>query len=132
MNKIKRLVQFLSIDLWRLTTYSSKGRKDILYLVMKTLVLSVRLCFQRQLRVQASALTYYTFFATIPILAFIFAIGRGFGMDEYISQFFVQFFSSNKESSAVQLLFSLIESYLNHAKGGVFVGIETNCGSTLL
>jgi membrane protein len=123
MNKIKRLVQFLSIDLWRLTTYSSKGRKDILYLVMKTLVLSVRLCFQRQLKVQASALTYYTFFATIPILAFIFAIGRGFGMDEYISQFFVQFFSSNKESSAVQLLFSLIESYLNHAKGGVFVGI---------
>ena len=117
--KISNIIRFLTVDIWRFSSYTSKRWT----VWLKPIVLSVKLCFQRRLNVQASALTYYTFFATIPILAFIFAIGRGFGMDEYIENFFVQLFSTNAESSAVKLLFTLIENYLKHARGGVFIGI---------
>lgn len=119
----KRIIFFFKDDIWKLSTYSPKRWKNFFILILKIIVLTIQYSSQRKLTVQASALTYYTFFATIPTLAFIFAIARGFGLDSYISDFFISAFSDEENTDNMRVVFSMIESYLHHARGGVFVGI---------
>jgi membrane protein len=113
--------KFVTVDIWRITIYDEEGKKGILYLVLKTVVLTIRNFFESRMQVKASALTYYSVFALIPILAFVFGIARGFGFDSYIVEIIADKFSTQGEF--IKHLFEMIESYLNHAKGGIFVGI---------
>jgi membrane protein len=70
----------------------------------------------------ASALTYNTTLAVVPVLAIIFAIARGFGFDNIIeSRMRLALDSFNPEITAKVLNF--VESYLQHTKSGVFLGV---------
>ncbi len=91
--------------------------------LLKIIVLSAKLCFKQRLNVQASALTYYTFFATIPTLAFIIAICRGFGFDEIVFNYLKSTLSPTANIQTIDAVFKMVESYLSHAKGGMFIGI---------
>lgn len=122
MRNIKDYIHFVSVGIWRMSR-DSRREKWSLMSILKIVVLSVRLCFKQRLNVQASSLSYYTFFAFIPILAFIIAICRGFGFEDIVFKSFASSFSSSTTDSIIQVVFSMIESYLNHAKGGAFIGI---------
>lgn len=121
MNSIRDLIQFLTVDIWK-ESRSLKGKRNLIS-ILKVVILSVKLCFKVRINIQASALTYYTFFATIPILAFIIAICRGFGYEEVVFAFLTNSLSSATNLQTIQTVFNMIESYLNHAQGGVFIGI---------
>ena len=86
MNKIKRLVQFLSIDLWRLDHYSSKRQKGHSVFSNEDVMLC-RLCFQRQLKVQAWVLDLLYIFETILILHLFLPLVVVFLVWTNISQF---------------------------------------------
>lgn len=121
MQNIRNLIQFLTVGIWQESRRTNQ--KWNLISILKVVILSVKLCFKLRINVQASALTYYTFFAIIPILAFIIAICRGFGYEEVIFTNLTTSLSSATNLQTIQLVFNMIESYLNHAKGGVFIGI---------
>ena len=113
--------KFVTVDLWRISAHEEIGKKGILYLTLKTIVLTIRDFFEGKMQVKASALTYYSVFALIPMVAFVFGIARGFGFEKEIADFLAYEYPAQAES--IEYVFSLAESYLNHAKGGVFVGI---------
>jgi membrane protein len=121
IHSIISFFKFVTVDIWRITIYDEKGKKGILFLVLKTIVLTIRNFFESRMQVKASALTYYSVFALIPIMAFIFGIARGFGFDSYIVEILADKFSN--QGDTIKYLFEMVESYLNHAKGGIFVGI---------
>lgn len=118
---ILHFIKFVTVDIWRISVHDEQGKKGIVYLALKTIILTIRGFFEGKMQVKASALTYYSVFALIPILAFIFGIARGFGFDSYIIEFLAYKFPAQGEG--IKFIFDLVESYLNHAKGGVFVGI---------
>jgi len=125
MEKIVRyildFVKFVTIDIWRISAHEEKGRRGILYLVLKTMILTIRGFFKGKMQMKASALTYYSIFALIPLLAFVFGIARGFGFDSYIIEFII--YKYPEQGEGIKYIFQLVESYLAHARGGVFVGI---------
>ena len=51
---------------------------------VKTVNLSVRSFLNGELQVRAAALTYQTILALVPMLALVFAIGRGFGFQNLL------------------------------------------------
>ena len=51
--------------------------------IVKILNLSVRSFLDKNLQVKAASLTYYTLLSIIPTPALIFAIGRGFGLQDF-------------------------------------------------
>lgn len=114
-------IKFITIDIWRIAVYDEKGKHGFLVLFLKTVILSIRGFVEGRMNIRASALTYYSMFALIPILAFVFGIARGFGFDNVIIKVLAEKFPS--QGNFIELLFRMVESYLNHAKGGVFVGI---------
>lgn len=123
MNKIRELIHFVSVGIWHITGNQGKKQGWNLLSILKIIILSVKLCLKQKINVQASALTYYTFFAIVPTLAFVIAICRGFGYDRFVADYIADALSGSTYLGTVQLLFSMVESYLDHAKGGVFIGI---------
>jgi membrane protein len=84
-------------------------------------MLAVRFFTAKRVLTKASALTYSTLLAIVPILAVVFAIARGFGYNKYIEMWFRDAFSSQPQ--AAEVIIGFVNSYLVHTKSGVFLGI---------
>ena len=95
--------------------------KRICYMVLKTAMLTIRFFTTKRVVNQASALTYSTLLAIVPILAVVFAIARGFGYNKYIEVWFRDAFSSQPQVSEV--IIGFVNSYLVHTKSGIFLGV---------
>ena len=70
---------------------------------------------------QASALTYSTLLAIVPMLAVVFAIARGFGYNKYIEVWFREVLASQPQ--VADAIISFVNSYLIHTKSGIFLGV---------
>ena len=79
--KIKELVHFLSYGIWRQNPETLSGKKNILYDAIKTIMLTVRNVQELDIAASARSLTYRTLLSIVPLLAIIFAIARGFGIE---------------------------------------------------
>jgi Predicted membrane protein len=79
--KVKELVKFLSYDIWRQNPETLSGKRNILYDAIKTVMLTVRNMQELNIAASARSLTYRTLLSIVPLLAVIFAIARGFGIE---------------------------------------------------
>jgi membrane protein len=85
------------------------------------LYLTIRFFTEKRVMTQASALTYSTLLAIVPILAVVFAIARGFGYNKYIEIWFRELLASQPQVADVMVGF--VNSYLVHTKSGIFLGV---------
>lgn len=85
------------------------------------LYLTIRFFTEKRVMAQASALTYSTLLAIVPILAVVFAIARGFGYNKYIEMWFREVLASQPQVADV--IVSFVNSYLIHTRSGVFLGV---------
>lgn len=120
-NPTQKVQQFISHDIWRITENEVSGLRRQSFKAIKTVLLSARRFNSDKLDNKASALTYSTLLAIVPILALLFAIAGGLGFKSLIESQLVDFFPGHKNEIVKMLQFSA--AYLDHAKGGVFVGI---------
>jgi len=95
--------------------------KELANHVYKTLLLTIKFFTAKRVMAKASALTYSTLLAIVPILAVVFAIGRGFGFNKYIEIWFRDMLGSQPQ--AADIIIEWVNSYLVHTKSGVFLGI---------
>ena len=89
--------------------------------IFKQLVIAIRFFTAKRVLSQASALTYSTLLAIVPILAVVFAIGRGFGYNKYIEVWFRGALSSQPQ--VAEIIIGFVNSYLVHTKSGIFLGV---------
>ena len=117
--KIKNWLQFLTVGIWRITEDEVSPIRRQLYSCIKIVYLSVDQFLNDRIQIRASALTYSTLLSIIPILAILFAIARGFGFDTLMEIQLRQGVASQQS----ELIISWINSYLEHAQSGIFIGI---------
>lgn len=89
--------------------------------VLKRFVITWECITKNHIMNYASALTYSSMLAAVPVLAIIFAIARGFGFDTIIETKLRNSLEGNPDIADTILYF--VDSYLQHTKGGVFIGI---------
>ncbi|MGI6243831.1 MAG: YihY/virulence factor BrkB family protein [Prevotella sp.] len=70
----------------------------------------------------AAQLTFNTMMAIIPVFAVIFAVGRGFGFEEYISAWVHRLFISQPD--VAEVILKLAGSYIEYTHTGVVIGIS--------
>ena len=80
--RISWLIDFLLHDIFRVTENELSKTMRFFVRLLKKLILSVRGFIEDDLIIKASALTYYTMLAIVPIFALFLAIGKGFGFAE--------------------------------------------------
>lgn len=89
--------------------------------IYRILYLTIRFFTTKRVMAQASALTYSTLLAIVPILAVIFGIARGFGFNKYIEYWFRDALSSQPQ--AADAIVGFVTGYLVHTQSGIFLGI---------
>ena len=116
-----RIIRFFQTDLWRITEGDVSPLKFLFLEVLKKIVLAVRFFTAKRVLQKASALTYSTLLAIVPIFAVVFAIARGFGYNKFIEVWFRSAFESQPQ--AADIIIGFVNSYLVHTKSGVFLGV---------
>jgi membrane protein len=82
VNVIRRVITFLTVDIWRLPLEDLSRMRAILVSQLRILVLSLKGFQEDKLNVRASALTYYSLLAIVPVIAIVFGIAKGFGFEK--------------------------------------------------
>lgn len=131
--KFTELVEFLTYDIWRVDSGALKKNQSFFYNVIKTIILTVRRIGEQDLGAKAASLTYRTVLSIVPLLAVLFAIGRGFGFENILQSEIFSYFgvskqpslsSSGGDGSLTHQVIRLINNSLEYAKGsGLFAGI---------
>lgn len=111
------------LSLW---DYCSKGvwndsRKNWKVNMVKTVNLSVQSFLNQDLQSRACALTYRTVLALVPALALLFAIGRGFNLQDVLQKELIDYFPAQR--STLMQAFGYVDAYLQQTSGGIFVGV---------
>lgn len=121
INFVSLAIRFVTYDMWRITGNEVTGIKHIGINAAKSISLAVRSFVNENLQSRASALTYSTLLAIVPLLAVLLAIAKGFGFQDIVRQTLVDYFPGHEEQW--DKAFEFVESYLAQAQGGIIVGI---------
>ncbi len=118
--RINRITIFLTDEIWR-TTDDELGRlQRTWYVILKVMVLTIRRFSRDNVTGKASALTYSTIMAVVPVFAVVFAIGRGFGYNKMLEMQIRKYFGNS--DSTIDILIDFVNSYLEHTRNGMFLG----------
>lgn len=115
IDKLQYALNYFWTGVWKDTNDSAKVR------VLKVINLSIRSFLNRDLQNRSMSLTYSTVLAIVPVFALLFAIGRGFGLQDLLEKQLYTSFPAQKQVISLALRF--VDSYLKEASSGVFVGV---------
>lgn len=114
-DKAVALWMYVSDGVWRDSRHTFRVN------AIKTINLSIRSFLNSDMQTQACAMTYRTLLAVVPALALLFAIGRGFGLQNLLQDELFHMFPAQKQ--AVSYALGFVDSYLSSSSEGVFVGV---------
>ena len=118
---LKQINLFFTHDLWQPLPEGNCWLRRFTYSVLKKLLLAIKFFTTKGVMDRASALTYSTLLAIVPIVAVVFAIARGFGFSKYIEVWFRDVLSSQPQ--VADTIIGFVNSYLVHARSGIILGI---------
>lgn len=119
--KISKLIQFISHDVWRFNERKVSSSNIFIYRTIQVLFSTSKNIVEQNITAKASALTYSTLLAIVPMLALLFAVARGFGFQNIVQSELFRFFDGQQQALSQALEFA--DMSLKYAQGGVFVGI---------
>ncbi|MDE6311181.1 MAG: YihY/virulence factor BrkB family protein [Muribaculaceae bacterium] len=114
-DRLIKIWEYCSDGVWKDT------RRKWWVTAVKTVNLTVRTFISSDVQTQACAMTYRTMLALVPALALLLAIARGFGFQGYLETELYRLFPAQK--TAIQYAWNFVDSYLNQASEGLFVGV---------
>ena len=114
-------IHFITYDIWRITENEVSGLKEIYINAIKTIILAIRGFQSENLQTRASALTYNTMLAIVPLLAVLLGIAKGFGFQNTVREELLDYFPGHQLE--LDKAFEFVDSYLAQAQGGVIIGI---------
>src|SRR4051812_14844271 len=97
-------MRFFKEDIWESHLDQLSRRQAGLYRAARILTSTVKSLFGDELQVRAAALTYFTVLSLVPLLAFAFALLKGFGaydtlIDQTIRPYVLSFLQGNQALS---------------------------------
>lgn len=99
------------------------GYRELNFLCRVTRIaeVTVRRFFSQNLNTMATALTYYTLFAVVPVLALVFGFTRGFRWEKMLKANLLGRFSEHTD--AIEWIFQFADRALQNARSGVVTGV---------
>jgi membrane protein len=117
----KKVKEFFANDIWyvRLDTFPRWQRWFIK--ILRIILLAVKDFDDKQLILRSSALTYYTLLSIVPVIAMLFGIAQGFGLEKYIGDQLSKAFASQPQVRDNLLSYS--HNMLQNTSGGWVAGL---------
>lgn len=118
---IRWLVEFITRRIWTIRLNKLGKGQGFLIKQLRVISLSIKGFNEDNCLVAATALTFYTLFSIVPILALVFAIAQGFGYEQNLQKQILE--SYPEYNSILTNAFVYANSMLSTTKGGVIAGI---------
>ena len=93
--KVRELIYFLTYGIWRSDPDTISNKRNVLYNATKTIILTVRNIRDLNIPASARSLTYRPLLSIVPLLAVLFAIARGFGIENILESSIFNIFAAN-------------------------------------
>jgi membrane protein len=117
---IKMIVEFITTKIWKIRLSKISKRQGAFIKQLRVITLAVKRFNNDNCLVSATALTFYTVFSIVPILALAFAIAQGFGYEKTLQEQILKNYSQYE--SILSNAFIYANSMLSTTKGGVIAG----------
>jgi membrane protein len=117
----QRIKEFIKRDVWILT---DKDITPVLYFFVqqvRMIVITVKGFAEDKVHLRASALTYYSLLSIVPVIAMLFGIASGFGVEKHIEKYLVKNFQGQQD--VLVWLIDFANRLLENTQGGVVAGI---------
>jgi membrane protein len=128
-------MKFLKTDIWRIRSRDHSRGKSFVIRFVQTIALAVRGFDENKCKFKASALTFFSLLSIVPIIAVMFGIAKGFGLQAQVEQQLAKSFGIqqqvgeqlNAKMQAQQEILAKITDFANellkNTNGGVIAGI---------
>ncbi len=116
---VEKMVQFLLVDIWRISSNRLTPGKSFLLTQLRILVIAFRGVKEDKILLRAPALTFYSLFSIVPVVALAFGIAQGFGMERYLEMQLQAALAGREE--VYYWLMELTEGLLDEIHGGALV-----------
>jgi membrane protein len=117
IDQLKRL----NDAIWNTPLSELSRRKSYIFKQLRIIVLAARGFYNDKVQLRASALTFYSLLSIIPIVAIVFAIAKGFDVDNNIKVFIQEKFPTQQEN--FKWLLTEAEIAIKGTSGGYMAGI---------
>ena len=117
---VSRLVRFVTTDVWRFRIGAMSPRKGFLVRLARIIILSVRGYMEDNCMFRASALTFFTLLSIVPVIAMMFAIAKGVGLEDILQQQIMNMFEGQQE--AADKIVEFAKNTLDTAHSGMVAG----------
>ena len=121
MKILRKWLEFLKTDLWRIRLREIPRSKSILIHNLRMVVLSVRGFDEDKCMLRASALTFYSLLSIVPVIAMMFGIAKGFGFEKRVERELLDKFKGQEE--VITKVIDFANNLLENASGGLIAGI---------
>ena len=117
----KKVKRFVEKDIWYIPRRELSPKKSFLIKQLRILLVAIRGFNEDKVRLQASALTYFSLLSIIPVAAMAFGIARGFGLETYMERQIQEALVGREDVAEWIINFS--HSLLETASSGIIAGI---------
>ncbi len=114
-------IKHLNYLIWHTPLSEISKWKIFIFKQLRIMVLAARGFSNDKVQLRASALTFYSLLSIIPVAAIAFAIAKGFGLDETLTQIITNKFQSHEE--VLNWLLSNARNALEETRGGYIAGV---------
>ena len=110
------------MDIWSIQLeHDSKKKKNFWIRSLRVILLAIRGFREDNVAIRASALTFYTTIAIVPVFAMFFGIAKGFGLEKNLDEFLLSKFQGQQEVLTWIMNFS--STLIEKTMGGLMAGV---------
>ena len=117
----KKTSYFLNHKIWHIRLSKLSKKQSFFIKQLRIFTLAIKGFNEDKCLLKATALTYYTLFSIVPVIALAFAVAKGFGVQELLQQQLLADFKGKED--ILQQAFLYADKTLNNAKGGLIAGV---------
>ncbi len=118
---IQRLRAFFTTGLWLIELESAPRWKRAAVRFLRAVYAAGSQFFRDQCMLRASALTFYTLMSIVPLLAVVFGIAQGFGLEQRLEQELLSHMSGQEQ--ALERIIAFSRRLLENTRGGLMAGV---------
>jgi membrane protein len=113
--------EFLMNGLWRLEVESLRLPIRFLVHTLRIVVVVVRSLSAERIHLRAAGLTFYSLLSVVPVLAMLFGLAKGFGLDRVLENELLR--RSEGQEEVVTRLITFARNLLETTQGGLIAGV---------
>lgn len=114
---IKKMFGFFRHGVWTVDESKLKRRQRYFVKLVRIIIIAFEDFMEKNLILQASALTFYTLLSIVPVAAMVFGIAQGFGLEERLREELFRAF--NEQPELLEQLLGFSERLLDNTEGGI-------------